>query len=185
MSPDLERSATEVSACLSLNQALLSAVDICEADALREEVGGFLLHQQKTQTCKFVRVSNIHAGTGRAGGLYEAEREAFGRDVLALTLVDGWRVVASFHTHPTGCAARPSGTDLAFLFKGFRNNIIWSPSLGELNLFRRDASKDWEEIPVRLETPPLPVHEQPDLQSRHAFHVFNNLSAINSYVSTT
>jgi len=86
------------------------------------EQGGIIF--EKNGEFKFHRIENIHNGTTRGISLYEVYIPYFGKLVSAQVL-DGWKLFASFHTHPS-FSAQPSRTDLDYLFKGYKYNVIYS-----------------------------------------------------------
>ncbi len=116
----------------SLRQALKQAVIECPGDR-NEEEGGFLV--SLGDAIEFHRITNQHTGTPTATGFYEPDREEYGHKVIT-SYARGARNFGSFHTHPTGCRALPSLTDLQRLFNGQPNNFIWSPSCNELLWYR-------------------------------------------------
>jgi len=87
-----------------------------------EERGGVIL--EKYGDYEFKLIKNIHTDTPVAYGLYEADRNEFGEFIIPL-MTSGWKLFASFHTHPT-FSATPSALDLAKLFQGFKHNVIYS-----------------------------------------------------------
>lgn len=116
----------------SLREAMQLALNTCLLIETNEEEGGFI--PRKKDEFKYFRVNNCHSGTKVAAGLYEPDRKQYGETVIA-SYGDGFCNWGSFHTHPFGCRALPSLTDLTRLFNGQPNNFIWSPSLHELNWF--------------------------------------------------
>lgn len=114
---------------------MLSAVEQCIHPL--EEEGGVVLF--KDGTYLFVRVKNIYEGTPTAKGLYETDQEELIANVLS-KVGEGWKLFASFHTHPT-FSATPSQLDVSALFRGFKYNIIYSPVRGEFSysIWENDA----------------------------------------------
>lgn len=114
-----------------LDGFLLGAIQqaVCQCPGINEEEGGFIL--RKEENFEFVKISNQHTGTSAAAYFYEANRTEYGSKVIS-KYNDGFKNHASFHTHPLGCRARPSMTDLSRLFNGAPCNFIWSPSFREL-----------------------------------------------------
>lgn len=100
----------------------------CENETT-EEQGGIIL--EKNGEYKFQHIKNLHAGTPTAHGLYEVPSDGM-KDVSALVM-DGWRIYASFHTHPA-FSARPSNLDTSQLFRGFKYNVIISLHTGMFSI---------------------------------------------------
>ena len=115
----------------SRDTCLQQAVAECLGE--NEEEGGIIL--SKGFRYEFIKLRNVHTGTPTAVCLFEVDPQEYGDKILPKILEDGFKSFGSFHTHPTGCRALPSTTDLNKLFKGFANNFIWSPSTGEFNWF--------------------------------------------------
>jgi len=107
------------------NKALLKEVLKAGGECTHsvEEEGGIILH--KDGEYYFTKVKNIHTGTEHAFGLYETDQDEL-RDKVLSKVAEGWKMYASFHTHPSFSPA-PSSLDLAKLFQGFKYNIIFSP----------------------------------------------------------
>jgi len=106
-----------------------------------EEQGGFILKSPDKEDYEFIPVtSDMHSNPG-AVGLYVANTEEFGNKILAKT-IDGFKIHASFHTHPVGMRALPSSTDLSELFTSFPINYIYAP-FRELNRFTYNDG-EWE-----------------------------------------
>ena len=124
----------------SLNQCLLRAI-LHYDDSLVEEQGGFILKEKGLANYKFIPVKNANTGAAEALCLYIADRQQFNNEVLLLTIDGEWEIYASYHTHPEGCRAMPSNTDLTKLFEGFPTNYIYSPNK-ELNRFDYQAVTD-------------------------------------------
>ena len=101
--------------------ALLCAVDECPHRL--EEEGGIILN--KDEDYMFVRVKNIHEATQTAHGLYETDLVEL-KDKIFTRMTEGWKMHASFHTHPM-FGASPSSLDINKLFQGFPQNYIYSP----------------------------------------------------------
>jgi hypothetical protein len=114
--------------------ALIDAIN--ETNHAFEERGGVLL--EKYGDYRFQLLSNLHADTSRAYGLYEADRNEFGQLVIP-EMQSGWTLFASFHTHPK-FSANPSSLDLEKLFQGFKCNVIYSPLNQECSI------SEWLEI---------------------------------------
>lgn len=114
----------------SLRVAIQLAVRHCPG--IDEEEGGFIVRRE--QEFEFHHVKNQHTGTPVAVGFYEPEPQEYG-DKIIQSYSRRFYNYGSFHTHPTGCRALPSMTDLTRLFNGQPHNFIWSPSLNELNWF--------------------------------------------------
>lgn len=106
---------------IKLVESLLQAADECRH--LREEEGGIILNNADDYT--FVKIKNIYEGSHTAYGLYETDLQELSSKVFS-KLTEGWRMYASFHTHPT-FAPTPSNTDITKLFEGFKTNYIYSP----------------------------------------------------------
>lgn len=119
----------------SLKDALQRAMTECVGD--REEEGGVIV--VNGENYEFIKLRNQHTGTATAVALFDGDRQEYGEKVIS-KFDAGYKNFASFHTHPTGCGARPSHTDLTRLFTGFPVNFIWSPSLKELCRY------DWEGV---------------------------------------
>jgi proteasome lid subunit RPN8/RPN11 len=100
---------------------LLKARDAC--DNVLEEEGGVII--KKDDSYEFIKLTNVYAGTATAIGLYEADSKEFSKKVIT-RMNDGWRLCASFHTHPS-FSANPSSLDRSTLFQGFKVNFIYSP----------------------------------------------------------
>lgn len=120
----------------SLRHALQHAISLYNPD-LNEEQGGFIL--KKSEEYFYVPVKNENTGKPMALALYTADKEEFNQKVVFKSLQDDFEIFASFHTHPKGMRALPSGVDLRFLFTNFPINFIYSHNL-ELNRF--DFDKD-------------------------------------------
>lgn len=114
----------------SLHAALKLAVSTCLG--VNEEEGGFIV--RKGDEYQFHGVTNRHTGTETAVVLYEPVAQEYG-DKVIVSYGQGYQNFGSFHTHPTGCPARPSMTDLTRLFNGQPVNFIWSPSLREMKKY--------------------------------------------------
>lgn len=99
-----------------------------------EEQGGFILKEVSKENYEFVPVKNKITGTTQAVGLYVAEDSEFYDKVMMRTMDDKWSIFASYHTHPLGMRAMPSGIDLNMLFTNFPINFIYAPGK-ELNRF--------------------------------------------------
>lgn len=102
---------------------LLKAKDECNNPL--EEEGGIIIHNEDNEQYKFVKIKNKYNGTATAIGLYEADVEEFSSKVIS-KLSKGWKMYASFHTHPT-FPPTPSQLDVSTLFEGFMYNFIYSP----------------------------------------------------------
>lgn len=86
------------------------------------EEGGIIF--EKNGEFKFEKIDNIHHGTSRGISLYEVYTPYFGK-LISEQVQDGWKLFASFHTHPS-FSAQPSKIDLDYLFKGYKYNVIYS-----------------------------------------------------------
>ena len=117
----------------SLLQSLLSAIYQYDF-SLPEEQGGFIMIRKDEY--KFVPVKNKNTGTIVAHGLYIPEHMPFEDD--------GWEIYASYHTHPEGMRAMPSGKDIAALFTSFPINYIFAPDM-ELNRFEYKTYVQYQE----------------------------------------
>ena len=106
--------------CTNFAKVILSAAEACGSSD--EEKGGLTLERDGKFT--FVGLRNEHEGTDTAIGLYVADREELGLKLTSY-IGEGWRMFASFHTHPS-FSATPSQLDLTVLFKGFKHNVIFS-----------------------------------------------------------
>lgn len=106
----------------SFLKAMISAS--LECTSTKEEEGGIIM--EKDALYEFVRVKNVYEGTDRASGLYETDQEELSQLIFS-RVCKGWKMHASFHTHPSFSPA-PSSLDLDKLFQGFRYNIIWAPT---------------------------------------------------------
>jgi proteasome lid subunit RPN8/RPN11 len=104
----------------ALSAAILSATSQCSH--FDEEEGGIIIN--KDSEYMFAKIKNIYAGTVTAYGLYETDQQELKEKVLD-RVAKGWRMYASFHTHPSFSAA-PSNLDITKLFQGFRYNVIFS-----------------------------------------------------------
>jgi hypothetical protein len=100
---------------------LLTASEVC--DHATEEQGGLIL--SRDESFLFVPIRNIHIGTITAVGLYETDKLELKTKVFT-RMSEGWRMFASFHTHPM-FSATPSVTDMTYLFQGFESNYIYAP----------------------------------------------------------
>lgn len=131
----------------SLKRALLHAKE--ELTNPNEEEGGFILF--KDGVYKFVHISNEYSGTPSASALYRACPDEVGNHVVA-ELNNGWKMYATYHTHPTNYPAYPSGTDLTRLFLACPVNYIASPSLGQLCRYTYTKENEgWDMYDVELE----------------------------------
>jgi proteasome lid subunit RPN8/RPN11 len=115
---DLRESANK-----PLFKAMLEAASACPHR--REEEGGIVL--AKDNEYQFVKVKNIHEGTDTAVGLYETDQAEL-KDRVLSKVGEGWKLFASFHTHPEFSPA-PSSLDLGKLFNGFKYNVIYAPRM--------------------------------------------------------
>jgi proteasome lid subunit RPN8/RPN11 len=106
-----------------LFREMLEAAKAC--DNRREEEGGIIL--TKDGEYHFVKVKNIHNGTETAAALYETDQTEL-KDKVLNKVGEGWRLFASFHTHPS-FSPTPSSLDLSKLFNGFKYNIIFAPDM--------------------------------------------------------
>jgi proteasome lid subunit RPN8/RPN11 len=88
-----------------------------------EEEGGVILN--KDDYFEFIKIKNAHADTSVAFGLYETDLSELSMRVFP-KIAEGWKMYASFHTHPTFSPV-PSSIDMTKLFQGFKYNIIFSP----------------------------------------------------------
>lgn len=104
----------------ALSSAILEATEQCMH--FKEEEGGIII--SKDNTYVFAKITNVYAGTPTARGLYQTDQQELKEKVLDKIVV-GWRMYASFHTHPSFPAV-PSNLDMTRLFQGFRYNIIFS-----------------------------------------------------------
>jgi proteasome lid subunit RPN8/RPN11 len=104
----------------ALAGAIVDGVNECRHKF--EERGGVIMEKFGDYT--FVFLSNVHEDSPIAYGLYEASRDEFGSRVIPL-MQQGWKLFASFHTHPK-FTAHPSSLDLSKLFQGFKYNVIYS-----------------------------------------------------------
>ena len=120
------------SAVKSLLRAVRQAPESVNT-GLEEEQGGFILRKQ--DEFLFVQVRNANTGTPSAPGLYTADAQEYGEKVIKLELTGGWKLFATFHTHPTNCSPWPSGTDVGNLFKSAKVHFIFAPWCDELNCF--------------------------------------------------
>jgi len=114
-------------------EELLTAVDECTAETTFEERGGVMIHHPELDQYKFVSLNNTNSGTRKACVLFTADPGEYFEKVLSKRR-EGWRTVASFHTHPS-FRARPSIIDLENLFLGFPTNFIYSIAYQELMRF--------------------------------------------------
>jgi hypothetical protein len=105
---------------INFSRVILEAAEICGGSD--EEKGGVIL--EKDDSFLFVPLRNDHAGTHTAIGLYVANRAELGEKIIE-RIREGWRLFASFHTHPS-FSATPSQLDLTVLFRGFKHNVIYS-----------------------------------------------------------
>lgn len=96
---------------------------VCECPHRVEEEGGIILN--KDDDYVFVRIKNIHENTQTAYGLYETDLCELKTKIFP-KIAEGWKLYASFHTHPM-FGASPSSLDINKLFEGFKNNYIYSP----------------------------------------------------------
>jgi proteasome lid subunit RPN8/RPN11 len=101
---------------------VLKAKDAC-ANPLEEE-GGVILCKDEIEF-EFIKLKNKYHTTATAIGLYEADTDEFSDKVIP-KIGKGWKMFASFHTHPT-FPPRPSQLDVTTLFMGFKYNFIYSP----------------------------------------------------------
>jgi proteasome lid subunit RPN8/RPN11 len=99
----------------------MKAAEECSSDQQYEE-GGIIF--EKDGVFKFQKIENIHDGTPRGISLYEVHTPSYGK-LVSEQVMDGWKLFASFHTHPS-FSAQPSMIDLDFLFKGYKYNVIYS-----------------------------------------------------------
>lgn len=105
----------------SLTESLIGAQKLCTHPD--EEQGGVII--EKAGEFKFIKLKNDYEGTSTAVSLYEANRTEMADLVLPSILKGGWRLYASFHTHPR-FSATPSSIDYKNIFEGFKYNIIYS-----------------------------------------------------------
>jgi len=121
--------------------SITEALRVARVECLgrHEEEGGIIL--RNGEVFRFIKLTNRHTGTPTAVGFFEVDPQEYAEKILPL-FNEGWKNYASFHTHPTGCRARPSMVDLTRLFNGFPDNYIWSPSFKELNQFSYGGEKD-------------------------------------------
>lgn len=117
-----------------LEDCLKEAVGICTNR--NEEEGGVIIHHPPSGEFKFHHFRNENSGTPRALTLYIADRTAFASTVFP-KFKEGWRLFASFHTHPQ-FPPGASNTDITYLFKGFRRNFIYSPPYGVVRDYNTD-----------------------------------------------
>jgi proteasome lid subunit RPN8/RPN11 len=110
----------------SFAQEMIRAASIC-GRSIEEEGGIIMTHGTEAE---FVKIRSIHVGTTTAHGLYEADKSDFGQ-IITPMVRDGWKITASFHTHPA-FSATPSNLDLNVLFRGFKHNVIYAT---ERNVF--------------------------------------------------
>ena len=101
---------------------LLVAAELCQSR--QEEEGGIIL--LKDDQYVFEKIKNKNSGRNEASVLYEVTSEGMQEQIFP-RLKDGWKMHASFHTHPS-FSTTPSSIDLGKLFLGFRYNFIYSPS---------------------------------------------------------
>jgi proteasome lid subunit RPN8/RPN11 len=104
-----------------LIHSMLAAAKAC--DHRVEEEGGIILSKEGEYV--FVKVKNIHEGTSTASGLYETDQQEL-KDNVFSKVSAGWKLHASFHTHPA-FSPNPSSLDINKLFLGFKYNIIFAP----------------------------------------------------------
>ena len=90
-----------------------------------EEEGGVIL--ENAGKYAFVKVKNKHENTQEAIALYETDLSELQEKVF-LKLSEGWKMFASFHTHPS-FSPTPSQLDLAKLFQGFKYNVIYAKNV--------------------------------------------------------
>lgn len=105
-----------------LLKELIKARKSCENPL--EEEGGVVMHLDYDKY-EFIKIKNVHAGSATAIGLYEADSIEFSEKAIS-KMKDGWKLYASFHTHPT-FPPQPSSLDVSTLFQGFKYNFIYSP----------------------------------------------------------
>jgi proteasome lid subunit RPN8/RPN11 len=103
-----------------LSAVILSATEQCVH--FEEEEGGIII--SKDNEYVFAKIKNTYARTPIAYGLYETDQLELKEKVID-RMTEGWRMYASFHTHPS-FPATPSNLDRSKLFQGFRYNIIFS-----------------------------------------------------------
>jgi proteasome lid subunit RPN8/RPN11 len=119
-----------------VNTGFLKILDMARAYGERnkeEETGGIILYREKDKKYLWQGLPNKHAGTPTARGLYQPVDEIYAAKIVALFPL-GWRLHASFHTHPT-FPVNPSHTDLTLLFQNFNKNIIYSLSDNEIAIY--------------------------------------------------
>jgi proteasome lid subunit RPN8/RPN11 len=130
---------------------LLEAAEVCNHTT--EEQGGLIL--RKDEDYLFVPIKNIYAGTYTSIGLYETDKIELKMKVFT-RMSEGWRMFASFHTHPM-FSATPSVTDMSYLFQGFESNYIYAPKprVFSATIWEGDTSKTTfipkEEIKEKLQ----------------------------------
>lgn len=107
---------------------------IRQCSGIRYEEDGGVLVESPDGKVSFVHLANSLSGQARAGVLYMPSPEEYGRRVVS-RFGEGLLTVASFHTHPNGMPALPSGIDLRYLFRGFPQNYIWSPEKRDLRRY--------------------------------------------------
>jgi proteasome lid subunit RPN8/RPN11 len=120
----------------SLVLALVQASEECSHT--QEEEGGLILSKDEERL--FIKIKNKHKGTVQAVGLYETDLTEL-KDKVFSKLSEGWKMYASFHTHPS-FSPSPSSLDLNSLFVGFVYNFIYSPigQIYSLNTWLGDTS---------------------------------------------
>ena len=91
-------------------------------DVTHEEQGGIILEREGV--FEFAKIRNMHQNTPTAAGLYETDHEELKYKIFPKVFNEGWKMHASFHTHPAPMSSTPSHTDLSKLFQGFKYNII-------------------------------------------------------------
>lgn len=104
----------------SILNALAKAIGMC--GDLYEEEGGLILEKDGEHI--FVHLTNSYKHTPTAFTLYETNLEEF-KTKVAPKVADGWKLKASFHTHPR-FYSDPSSIDVDNLFQGFKINYIYS-----------------------------------------------------------
>lgn len=109
------------------------------------EAGGFIL--EKNKQYGFVDVPNKHHGTQIGQALYEPAMEVFAK-ILNPYFKDGWKLFASFHTHPS-FTAQYSNIDYENLFQNFPINYIKSIRYDQIIKYSWINEKDLKSERVR------------------------------------
>ena len=125
---------------ISLANQLIRAADECTN--IKEEEGGIIL--ERDGDYKFIRIKNKYEGTSKAYGLYETDKEQLQELLKKHVMEEGWKLYASFHTHPT-FSPSPSSLDVSALFGSFKYNYIYAT---EKRIFSYSQWVDEERLSV-------------------------------------